>query len=95
MLETAATIGIGAITVLQVANLWQGRQTSTKLDSMVSKERHDKDINDVKEQHSKSVVEFQSKCEERRENIKKDIEHTNIRVMHHQHNGDGVKITKL
>jgi len=73
LIEPITTIGIGAITVLQLANLWQGKRTANKVDSMVTRER----------------------CDERRENIKRDIEHANTRIMHHQHNGDSVKVTKV
>jgi len=73
LIEPITTVGIGAITVLQLANLWQSKRTANKVDSMVTRER----------------------CDERRKKTEKDIEQTNIRLMHHQHNGCGVKITKI
>lgn len=39
MIEIVATIGISAIIVLQVANLWQGKRTSQKVDNMVTNDR--------------------------------------------------------
>jgi len=84
LIEPISTIGIGAITVLQLANLYQARQTAQKVDSMVTKEQYKED-----------AATAGNKCREYRDKIKEDIEHTNIRLMHHQHNGDDVKITKV
>lgn len=80
MLETIVPIGIGAITVLQLANLWQGRRTAAKVDSMITDST-------CKERAGacRQVIDKEMDAQKRELHIVKR------KLDNHLHNGNGVK----